>query len=145
VNDVAPPHDVDTGLLELAVLLAPVAVTAAQSPPAELLYLVLGDSAPSGADLADGVGYPMRVGQRLADASGRPIRLVNRAVSGERSESVLRGQIADLRAIQPELVTLTVSANDFLVPAITSAAATVDGRRETRCDTSRRLAASSQR
>lgn len=63
-------------LLTLAVLLAPVAVQPAQSQPvqgasAELLYLALGDSVPSGTDLPDGVGFPRRLGQVLAEAGTR--------------------------------------------------------------------------
>src|SRR6185295_9253559 len=67
-------------LLAVAVLLAPIAIPAAQSQTSrgELLYLALGDSVPSGADLPDGVGYPRRLGEALAGASTRPINLVNR-------------------------------------------------------------------
>jgi lysophospholipase L1-like esterase len=120
-------------LLTLAVLLRPAGPPVAHGAPAELVYLALGDSVPSGAEVPDGVGYPGRLGQRLADASGRPIRLVNRAQSGERSAGVLASQLGDVRAIQPELVTLTVGANDFLVPAYECASATLDDRHDTSC------------
>jgi len=120
-------------LLTLAVLLAPATAQHAQGAPAELVYLALGDSVPSGKDLPDGIGYPTRLGQQIADASGRPIRLVNRAKAGEQSAGVLANQIEDIRAIQPELVTLTVGANDFLVPAVQCARATVDGNPDTQC------------
>jgi len=63
----------------------------------------------------------------------RPIHLVNRARSGERSEGVLTNQIGDVRALQPELVTLTVGANDFLVPAFECASAATDKNPNTRC------------
>src|SRR5436190_10256382 len=79
-------------LLALAVLLGPVVVPRAESAPAQLVYLALGDSVPSGTDLADGDGYPGRLEQQLADASGRPIRLINRAQPGERSTGVLANQ-----------------------------------------------------
>jgi lysophospholipase L1-like esterase len=125
-------------VLALAVLLAPVAVQSAQSQsvqgtPAELLYLALGDSVPSGADLPDGVGYPRRLGQALADAGSRPIKLVNRAQAGERSAGVLASQMGDIRTAQPELVTLTVGANDFLVPAFECASASLDENPDTKC------------
>src|SRR5215212_3856899 len=120
-------------LLALAVLLAPASAPRAQGAPAELVYLALGDSVPSGTDVSDGVGYPRRLGQQLADASGRPIRLVNRAVAGERSAGVLERQIGDVRALQPELVTITVGANDFLIPAYECAVATIDDNPDTRC------------
>ena len=125
-------------LLALAVLLAPVAVQSAQGQdvqhaPVELLYLALGDSVPSGTDLPDGVGYPRRLGQALADAGTRPIKLVNRAQAGERSDDVLANQIGDVRTIQPELVTLTVGANDFLIPAFECASASLDENPDTKC------------
>jgi lysophospholipase L1-like esterase len=120
-------------LLALAMLLAPVAVQRAQGASTELLYLALGDSVPSGADLPDGVGYPRRLGQALTDAGSRPIRLVNRARAGERSDGVLASQIGDIRAIQPELVTLTVGANDFLIPGIECASASLDANPDTQC------------
>ena len=121
-------------VLTLAVLIGSAPPPAAHGAPAELLYMALGDSVPSGADLADGVGYPGRLGQRLADASGRPIRLMNRARAGERSDGVVANQLADIRALQPELVSLTIGANDFLIPAIECAAATVDQSPDTRCN-----------
>ena len=67
-------------VLACAVLLAPAAVAPAHGA-GDLVYLALGDSVPSGADLPDGVGYPRRLGQQIADASGRQIELLNRAVS----------------------------------------------------------------
>ncbi|MCC7372501.1 MAG: SGNH/GDSL hydrolase family protein [Chloroflexi bacterium] len=120
-------------ILALTVVGWPLAAPTLAAPP-ELLYLALGDSVPSGADLSDGIGYPYRLGQRLADASGRPVRLLNRARAGERSDGVLSSQMDDVRAIQPELVSVTVGANDFLVPAFECASATVDKNPQTRCD-----------
>jgi lysophospholipase L1-like esterase len=120
-------------LLALAVLVWPALLPTAHSAPAELLYLALGDSVPSGTDVPDGVGYPRRLGQRLADASGRPIRLVNRAQAGERSDGVLAHQMSDIRTLQPELVSVTVGANDFLIPALECASATIDDNPQTSC------------
>lgn len=120
-------------LLALAVLLAPVAAHRAQGAESELLYLALGDSVPSGTDVPDGVGYPSRLGQQLGDAGNRPVRLVNRAQAGEQSAGVLASQIGDVRTLQPELVTLTVGANDFLVPAFECASASLDENPDTKC------------
>ena len=128
-------------LLALAVLCTPALLPAAHSAPNELLYLALGDSVPSGADVPDGIGYPRRLGQRLADASGRPIRLVNRAVAGERSDGVLANQMHDIRALQPELVSVTVGANDFLIPAFECASAAIDDNPNTSCSGSTLLRA----
>jgi lysophospholipase L1-like esterase len=120
-------------LLALAVLLAPVASHHVQGAESELLYLALGDSVPSGADIPDGIGYPKRLGQALADAGSRPIKLINRAVAGQRSGDVLASQMADVRTIQPELVTVTVGANDFLIPAFECASASLDENPDTKC------------
>jgi lysophospholipase L1-like esterase len=120
-------------ILALAILLAPAAVPRADGASDELVYLALGDSVPSGADLPDGVGYPQRLSHQIADASGRPIKLVNRAQSGERSAGVLANQLDDLREIQPELVTLTIGANDFMVPAFECASAELDDNPDSHC------------
>jgi lysophospholipase L1-like esterase len=120
-------------VLAFAVLLAPATVPRALGIEGELVYLALGDSVPSGTDLPDGVGYPLRLGQQIADASGRPIQLINRARPGEQSAGVLANQLGDIRTIQPELVTLTVGANDFLVPAIECGSAAMDSNPDTRC------------
>lgn len=120
-------------LLALAMLLGAAPVQPARSAPVELRYLDLGDSAPSGADLSEEPGYPLRLGQTLAEAANRPIHLLNRAVAGQRSADVLATQLANVRTFQPELVTLTVGANDFLVPAFECASAALDDSADTQC------------
>jgi lysophospholipase L1-like esterase len=117
-------------------LTMPSLATPTPAASADISYLALGDSVPSGTDLVDGVGYPRRLGQLLADASGASVRLDNRARAGERSEGVLANQLDDLEAAGPRLITLTVGANDFLVPAIQCAAATVDNSSKTQCQAS---------
>ena len=101
---------------------------------AELRYLALGDSVPSGTDVPEGRGYPKRLGQRLANETGRPIRLDNRARAGERSAGVLAAQLDGLQEIAPELVTLTVGANDFLVPTFECVASKLDNTPGDRCN-----------
>ncbi len=101
---------------------------------AELRYLALGDSVPSGTDVPEGIGYPKRLGQRLADEMGRPIRLHNRARAGEKSAGVLGAQLDGLREVAPELVTLTVGANDFLVPTFECVASKLDNAPGDRCN-----------
>jgi len=120
-------------VLAVAVLLAPAGAPRAEGAPNEIAYLALGDSVPAGTDVADGVGYPQRLGQQLADASGRPIRLMNHAKAGEQSAGILASQLDDVRSIQPELVTLTVGANDFLIPAFKCAVASLDDDPNTGC------------
>jgi lysophospholipase L1-like esterase len=123
-------------LIATALLTMTLPARAAPAADAAVSYLALGDSIPSGTDLVDGVGYPARLGQLFADASGLPVRLDLRARAGERSEDVLANQLDDLAAARPRLVTLTVGANDFIVPAIQCAAATVDNSPRTSCQIS---------
>lgn len=120
-------------LTALILLVVPPLTEPAAGAVGEIVYVALGDSVPSGTDLPDGMGYPRRLGQALADASGRPIRLFNRARPGEQSAGVLAGQLADLRRLQPEVVTLTIGANDFMVPAFECAAASLDDDPQTEC------------
>jgi len=120
-------------------LTTPTFATPAPAAETDVSYVALGDSVPSGADLTDGVGYPRMLGQYLADASSLPVRLDNRAKAGERSDGVLANQLSDLGDAHPSLITLTVGANDFLVPAIECAAATVDDSPRTRCQVSNLL------
>jgi lysophospholipase L1-like esterase len=120
-------------LLAIAILAAPNFTTHTIAAPGQLLYVALGDSIPSGTDLADGNAYPRRLGQILSDASGLPVRLDNRARAGERSDGVLANQLANLKASGPALVTLTVGANDFLIPAYECLAASVDESPDTSC------------
>lgn len=120
-------------LLAVAVLVMPSLSTPTLGAAGEVLYVALGDSIPSGTDLPDGVGYPRRLGQLLADSSGLKVRLDNRARAGERSDGVLANQLADLAAGGPSLITLTVGANDFLIPAFECLVASVDDSPDTRC------------
>ena len=106
----------------------------AHGEAAELRYLALGDSVPSGTDVPEGIGYPKRLGQRLANETGRPIRLHNRARAGERSSGVLDGQLDGLHEVAPELVTLTIGANDFLVPTFECVASKLDDLPGDRCN-----------
>ena len=128
-------------LFAALLLTMPSLATPSPAAGAEISYLALGDSVPSGTDLQEGVDYPRRLGQLLADASGAQVRLDNRARPGERSEGVLANQLGDLDVAGPRLITLTVGANDFLVPAIQCAAATVDNSSHTRCQVSSLLQA----
>ena len=92
----------------------------------ELAYLALGDSVASGAELGDAVSYPRRLGERLANETGRPLRYWNRARDGEQSGGVVAGQLDAISEFGPELVTLTVGANDFLVPTFECIATSID-------------------
>ena len=121
-------------LIALIALMPLVAPEIAHGEGSELSYLALGDSVASGTDIPDGVGYPTRLGQRLANVTGRSIRLHNRARAGEVSIGVLTGQLDGLGEIGPELVTLTVGANDFLVPTFECVASKLDRTPGDRCN-----------
>ena len=115
-------------LLVAIVLVAspwPAAVPAVRAD-AEIVYLALGDSVPSGEGIGEDGGYPRRFGQRLADETGRSVRYWNRARSGEQSGGVLARQLEGLSEIGPDVVTLTVGANDFLIPAVECIATKID-------------------
>src|SRR4051794_25554379 len=127
-------------LFSSLLLTLPPLATPTPAAGSEVSYVALGDSIPSDTDLTSGNGYPRLLGQDLANASGLPVRLDLRARPGERSDGVLANQLADLAGASPRLITLTVGANDFLIPAIECAAATVDKSPETRCDLSTLMA-----
>src|SRR5579859_460011 len=77
-----------------------------------LLYVALGDST------AAGVGanrfeesYPYLIAQHLASKS-RYVHVINVAVSGARVDDVQATQLLKMRSLEPDLVTMTIGAND---------------------------------
>lgn len=85
------------------------------SPTAgELVYVVLGDSAALSVGAPDPLqGYVGLLSARLGRATGRSIRVINLAVSGERASDLLRRQIPQLDGLpQPDFITCLVGAND---------------------------------
>ena len=86
-----------------------------QGDPGGLLYVALGDSA------AQGIGASRRdngdvglIAQRLRDASGRPVEVVNLSKSGARIRDVLDTQLPALTALrrEPDLLTVAIGGND---------------------------------
>jgi lysophospholipase L1-like esterase len=92
----------------------------------EIAYLALGDSVASGAVLGEAASYPRLLGHRLANETGRSVRYLNRARAGEQSAGVVAHQLDGLAEFQPGIVTLTVGANDFLVPTYECIISSVD-------------------
>jgi lysophospholipase L1-like esterase len=114
-------------LLSALILATPlVAPTPALGMAGEIAYLALGDSVASGAEAGEVAAYPRRFGSRLADEAARPVRLWNRARAGEQSSGVLEGQLEGLAEFAPRVATLTVGANDFLIPTIECAITALD-------------------
>ncbi|MFN8526605.1 MAG: SGNH/GDSL hydrolase family protein [Chloroflexota bacterium] len=116
----------------VAALLLSAPATASVAP-AELPYLALGDSVASGAELGDSASYPRKLGVRMANETGRPVRYWNRARQGEQSAGVLAAQLDGVEGFRPTVVTLTVGANDFLVPALECIAARLDNDPASAC------------
>jgi len=80
------------------------------SGPTPLKYVVLGDStaAGQGADKDHGIA-PVTARQLAAD---RSVQLTNVALSGAKVEDVLNDQLASAESLKPDLVLLSVGAND---------------------------------
>jgi len=80
-----------------------------------LLYVALGDSAAQGIGASRPEnGYVGLLADRLRDASGRPVQVVNLSRSGARISDVLERQIPAMRALgrAPDLLTVAVGGND---------------------------------
>jgi lysophospholipase L1-like esterase len=82
------------------------------------LWVALGDSLTQGIGAsAPDRGWVGQLAARLAEA-GRPMRVVNLAVTGARVEDVRSRQLPALRGLgmQPDLVTLLIGSNDLMSP-----------------------------
>lgn len=130
---------VPKALLAVALLIAGWSV--AGSVPAatadegqEIVYLALGDSVPSGAELGEDGAYPRRLGERLVRETGRPVRYANRSRERAQSGGVLTSQLDGLAELRPDVATLTVGANDFLVPTWDCVATMIDNLPGEQCD-----------
>lgn len=87
------------------------------SAGAPLTYVVLGDSTAAGV----GADYEQGIAVKTAEAlaKDRRVTMINFGVSGERAAGVLRDQLPQALIHKPDLVLLSVSANDVthLTPA----------------------------
>ena len=76
-----------------------------------IVYVALGDSTGAGVGAREG-GYVVRLFKRIEER--RPdSKLINVCVSGATTEDVLRGQLAQGVAADPDLVTLGIGINDI--------------------------------
>lgn len=76
-------------------------------------FVVLGDS--TGAGVGAGVAersFPVLLAQRLAEAEGVAVELVDLAESGARVDDVLNEQVDAAVAVGPDLVLVAIGAND---------------------------------
>lgn len=81
--------------------------------PGGLTYVALGDSAAQaiGASAPER-GYVSLIADRLRQATGRPVRVVNLSAAGARIADVLREQLPRLRELTPDVVTVAIGGND---------------------------------
>ena len=86
---------------------------AARADPDALTWVVLGDSAAVGIG-AESVErtYVAQVAERVAAETGRPVRVVNLAVSGAMAKDVLADQLPLMPASGVDAVTCVVGGND---------------------------------
>lgn len=87
-----------------------------------LVLVALGDSAAQGVG-ASAVehGYVPVLARRIAEHTGRTVRVINLSVSGAVSGDVVSGQLPLLHAlpVKPDLVTLDIGGNDVVFPGHT--------------------------
>lgn len=80
----------------------------------DLVHVTIGDSAAQGI----GASHPSRswsglVSDAAADATGREVHAVNLSVSGATTALALRDQVPRLAGLSPDLVTVSIGANDI--------------------------------
>lgn len=86
---------------------------AAREDPDALVWVVLGDSAAVGVGAASvEETYVARVAERVAAETGRPVRVVNLAVSGATAQDVLADQLPLMPSTGVDAVTCVVGGND---------------------------------
>jgi acyl-CoA thioesterase-1 len=81
----------------------------------ELLYVAIGDSAAQGVGASQpGRSYVGLIAQHLRQRTGRSVRVVNLSISGARLREAIALQLAPLRRLSPDIVTVAIGANDML-------------------------------
>ena len=79
-----------------------------------LLYVALGDSAAQGVGASrPDRGYVGQLAQRLRDATGQPVQVINLSVSGAKIQDVIDDQLPILNGLDADLVTVAVGGNDM--------------------------------
>lgn len=94
-------------------LLCVLSFTAAATPAAKPVILVLGDSLSAGYGLPRDAGWVSLLERRLA-TQGYPYRVVNASISGDTSAGGLSRLPAALDAHRPEIVLIELGGNDGL-------------------------------
>ncbi len=95
--------------------------------PGGIVYVALGDSTAQGIGASRPErGYVGLIAQRLRDATGRPVVVINLSASGARVHDVVAEQLPKLAGLKPDLVTVAVGANDIRSYEIARFSADVD-------------------
>ena len=80
----------------------------------ELLYVAIGDSAAQGVGASQpGRSYVGLIAQHLRQRTGRSVRVINLSTSGARLREAIALQLAPLRRLAPDIVTVAIGANDM--------------------------------
>lgn len=80
----------------------------------DFLYVAIGDSAAQGVGASrPGRSYVGLIAQHLRQSTGRSVRVVNLSISGARLREAIGLQLAPLRRLSPDLVTVAIGANDI--------------------------------
>jgi acyl-CoA thioesterase I len=78
-------------------------------------YLALGDSYTIGTGASsEAHNYPSILARRLSEATGAKIALTNPAVNGFTTQDLIDNELAFVRRLKPELVTILIGVNDLV-------------------------------
>ena len=78
-----------------------------------LIYVALGDSTAQGIGASSPArGYVGLIAKRIEAKTGRPVKVINVSVSGDKVDDVLQKQISQIQDIRADIVTIEIGAND---------------------------------
>jgi acyl-CoA thioesterase I len=81
--------------------------------PGELLYVALGDSAAQGIGASEPqLGYVGLLADRIEEATGRTVRVLNLSVGGAVAADVVAEQLPQLAGLEPDVLTVAIGGND---------------------------------
>lgn len=82
--------------------------------PGELLYIAIGDSAAQGIGASrPGRSYVGFVAAHIRRRTGRTVRVVNLGISGATLSVAIAKELPALKKLQPDIVTVSIGANDM--------------------------------
>jgi acyl-CoA thioesterase I len=79
-----------------------------------LLYVAMGDSAAQGIGASrPGRSYVGLIAKQLRASTGQSVRVINLSQAGARLREALAKQVPQLQSLQPDVITVSVGANDI--------------------------------